>query len=642
MSTPTTPNAKAPLMETIPMATAYYPAQPNTPITPTAPPERSYKFRVKELLNQLWIWEALSCVVSVIFYLAIMMELKKYNGSRYGEVGDTKTSGKAKAPIFPILSFLSAIMKAAMLMPVASAISQSKWIWFRKERKLAHMDRFDEASRGIIGSLRLLFTIRFMNIAAIGALLTIFSLPMDAFIQSSVQISPKRIINQRPFKLENNKSLTDQTYLARTTQFTINSTQVMTTPDNAWPQTDLINGIKFGISYMSGIQDAITANMPVQCPTGICDFGRYQTLGVESMCIDRSKEIMETRPNGFNYTLPGTGLTLRKVLSKPNPQGLITAKSTNNTESTLFPELGPRIVRTTLLINVWDSGEPVAMDCMLYWRVRTRDGFLNITSGLVLEERRVPNATISWTPKTLPGGVSYSIVPDECWVNNTKLVDKDSKDYENNCVYFVGYIGNQALQRFLLDDEDGLVGDSYMYSMNPKDFSRTNHFITNVYELAVDGDQLDFTGTPNSDGALDKMFNNIAYMMTNTIRNTYREHPENTVNPNMRRFQLHVNGTIYQDVFFYHVLWTRLALPSMLVFGSIFFFILTAIANQSGETWKRSSLPLLFHGLGTPERIQAGEPTTASEMLEVAKNMNVKLAMTGEGMRMVGHEAGRM
>lgn len=155
---------KAPLMEIIPMSTDYDPSQHVAPNISPSPRKQSLRLRVKELANQFWIWEALSCLVAAIFYLAIMVELKRHDHTSFGSVSDTKTAGqrKAKAPIFPILSFLSAIMKAAMLMPVASAISQSKWLWFRKERKLAHIDRFDEASRGVMGSIRLLFTVRLM------------------------------------------------------------------------------------------------------------------------------------------------------------------------------------------------------------------------------------------------------------------------------------------------------------------------------------------------------------------------------------------------------------------------------------------------------------------------------------------------
>lgn len=308
-----------------------------------------------------------------MFYLAIILELKYYNEERYDVVNEATYSGHAKAPIFPVLSFLSAIMKAAMLMPVASAISQSKWIWFRRERKLAHLDRFDEASRGILGSLRLLFTVRFSFVSlcsfraiimercgtnrhgrsfvAIGALLTRLSLPTDAFIQSSVLLNPKRIVNKAPFPLEGNITVRNEIYLSRTTKYTGNPTQVMTTEEERWPESDMINGIDFGISYMNGLQDTISKEIPINYPTGGCNFGRYQTLGVDSFCINRSLDIKIT-PKGQNYTLPGPGLSLRKEIRSRFPQGLISAESTNGTGIDRIDDFGPIIVRTSLLVNM--------------------------------------------------------------------------------------------------------------------------------------------------------------------------------------------------------------------------------------------------------------------------------------------------
>jgi len=43
------------------------------------------------------------------------------------------------------------------MIPIGAAIGQLKWIWFaQKERPLADFQTFDEASRGPIGSLKLI------------------------------------------------------------------------------------------------------------------------------------------------------------------------------------------------------------------------------------------------------------------------------------------------------------------------------------------------------------------------------------------------------------------------------------------------------------------------------------------------------
>jgi hypothetical protein len=47
----------------------------------------------------------------------------------------------------------SAIIKAALIMPVSEGISQLKFLWFRRTRTLADLEDFDNASRGPWGSL---------------------------------------------------------------------------------------------------------------------------------------------------------------------------------------------------------------------------------------------------------------------------------------------------------------------------------------------------------------------------------------------------------------------------------------------------------------------------------------------------------
>jgi hypothetical protein len=51
-----------------------------------------------------------------------------------------------------VVAVFSAIMKAALIMPVAEGISQLKFLWFRRNRPLADLEDFDNASRGPWGS----------------------------------------------------------------------------------------------------------------------------------------------------------------------------------------------------------------------------------------------------------------------------------------------------------------------------------------------------------------------------------------------------------------------------------------------------------------------------------------------------------
>jgi hypothetical protein len=105
--------------------------------------------------------EAIASVASLLIFTGILIKLYKLNNSVYGAAADVEGDKNKRPHIFPILAISSAIMRATMLLPVATAIGQLRWSWFRSARRLIDIERFDEASRGIIGSAKLMFYVRF-------------------------------------------------------------------------------------------------------------------------------------------------------------------------------------------------------------------------------------------------------------------------------------------------------------------------------------------------------------------------------------------------------------------------------------------------------------------------------------------------
>lgn len=93
-----------------------------------------------------------------------------------------------------LVSFLSTIAKASMLVPVAESISQLKWLWFRQPRTLQDMQIFDDASRGPLGAARLIFKTRAVRLAAVGAAITVLSLVMDPASQQIVGFPERSVI----------------------------------------------------------------------------------------------------------------------------------------------------------------------------------------------------------------------------------------------------------------------------------------------------------------------------------------------------------------------------------------------------------------------------------------------------------------
>ena len=93
-----------------------------------------------------WLPELLSALVGIVVIVALCVVLKKYDGKE--TPGGTVVTG-VNITLNTLVSILSTIGKAALLLPVSECISQSKWRWYHKgHRSLGDLDTFDKASRG--------------------------------------------------------------------------------------------------------------------------------------------------------------------------------------------------------------------------------------------------------------------------------------------------------------------------------------------------------------------------------------------------------------------------------------------------------------------------------------------------------------
>jgi hypothetical protein len=60
-----------------------------------------------------------------------------------------------------LVAWMGTLSRALVLLPVSRSIGQLKWTWFAtRSRNLADVRCFDDASRGVIGSVHLLFSRR--------------------------------------------------------------------------------------------------------------------------------------------------------------------------------------------------------------------------------------------------------------------------------------------------------------------------------------------------------------------------------------------------------------------------------------------------------------------------------------------------
>lgn len=189
------------------------------------------------------------------------------------------------APALTIITILSKVASAALILPISEAIGQLKWTWFhgKKSRDAFDFEIFDKASRGAWGSIMLLCRTKGRSLAALGALLTILLLAIDTFFQQVTDL-PER------WKLQGESFIPRIAQYKPIVEFQFDDQSVVPL---AITNSELRRGIGPFFYDQNGtrplaIGDATYAEIPLVCPTGRCEWPSYETLAVCSACEDVS------------------------------------------------------------------------------------------------------------------------------------------------------------------------------------------------------------------------------------------------------------------------------------------------------------------------------------------------------------------
>ena len=111
-----------------------------------------WSLKVGQTIVDRWLLEIAACGGSLLLLMATFIFLHKYDGAEQPDwpYGITINS---------VISWFTTIMKALMLVSVASCLSQANWVRFTKSpHPFTDYLVYDSASRGVPGSLQLLFS----------------------------------------------------------------------------------------------------------------------------------------------------------------------------------------------------------------------------------------------------------------------------------------------------------------------------------------------------------------------------------------------------------------------------------------------------------------------------------------------------
>jgi hypothetical protein len=113
--------------------------------------------RAGSILNKAWTVETLSFIVSILALVGLVATLLTHQHKPLPQWPQLVN-------INSIISLFVLVMRSSVATVLAEGISQCKWNWYQKAKKLDHMARLDSASRGSWGSLVFLFHFRLRRV----------------------------------------------------------------------------------------------------------------------------------------------------------------------------------------------------------------------------------------------------------------------------------------------------------------------------------------------------------------------------------------------------------------------------------------------------------------------------------------------
>ncbi|KAK4448388.1 hypothetical protein QBC34DRAFT_495363 [Podospora aff. communis PSN243] len=206
-----------------------------------------------------WTWEMSSMLLSITATVAIIAVLKTYENHKFPSLpgGVSLNAGVA---------ILSTISKSSLIFSVSAALGQLKWDWYEsRARKLKDLETFDEASRGPLGAMKLLFERHMLfSIASIGSIITVLALGIDPFVQQVVGAA-ERV----SFVPSNDVWI-----------------QHMTRP-SFFPSLEPLEG-QMDLEYLATLNGALWNDVDVYAPRSHCPFGdcRFDTFETLEFCVE--------------------------------------------------------------------------------------------------------------------------------------------------------------------------------------------------------------------------------------------------------------------------------------------------------------------------------------------------------------------
>ncbi|KAI1076771.1 hypothetical protein F5B20DRAFT_572619 [Whalleya microplaca] len=514
--------------------------------TPELPDSPNPVFPGRQDDNGWWLFEIIAWFISSLALAAIIVTIA---------ITDEKPLPQwpMNITLNSFVSFMSTLMKAALLIPVTESISQLKWVWFKRAKSMDDIQTFDEASRGSWGSMKLIFMTKRLHLAKLGAFITIVTLGVDPFIQQVI-VYPTRTVpsivsnSSVPIALEYSNYTFGEIMAIREPTLGMKSAINNGIYDtNAHPQDDFL--------------------LSPQCATGNCTWPEtYQSLAVCTKCANTTSLITKNCTTSgaltyCEYTLPNKFMFdgLQRGRMYMNATGTVATINFNNTQSTISSITTMRGLHDLSSSNLFGvvSNECVLYFCVNEYRAEVSDGIFKETVVATHTGKADPvmgeNITITVPPSGNRTTARDFIVYSDAW----RAIKWHFSDFWN------GNVTGQTGER-----------------------SSSNEVLTALYDLGEDGSG---TGAQKPGGENDTIAA-VAASMTKFLRLSAQT-ASTTKNPD----DVKAVGTAWTAEVYVHVRWPWMILPIAVEALALVFLVSTIVQSKvSGmAVWKSSTLPML-------------------------------------------------
>ncbi|EUC46608.1 hypothetical protein COCMIDRAFT_35835 [Bipolaris oryzae ATCC 44560] len=374
-------------------------------------PNNSGKLHLRD-----WYWEFIAAIFSTACVIAVIVVLRKYEGKSL-----SSWRFYHDITLNTLVALLSTLSRTALIVPVASCISQLKWIHLvSSPRPLHEYQILDEASRGPWGSLTLIFALHFKTkLATWGALITIVSLTMGPLSQQLLSY-PSR----EHFERSGATFYRNQVYDTGAGWGVTGASARTMDPKM---QGAILNGLY-----------NLSAPIQVQCQTGNCRWEEFTTLAVTSECrnVTSSSKIncqVARGTRSCNYTTP-SDFFISSYTSFSSGGGSSTGFNSTARPPQTTSQLG-EVLNSTLLefaaaktSRPFSDEKPEITECSMRWvaRLVQNTTFSNGTfhPGIAKDYELIgvenpfnknPWVTFNVSDEndTFPGNNSFSVLPTD-------------------------------------------------------------------------------------------------------------------------------------------------------------------------------------------------------------------------------------